>query len=92
MLSGMDAGRVTVHELVHIVLARAYGSVPVPRWFHEGLAMTLSGELLFEEQVVISRALFTHQLLPFDTIEKVNGLDQYGQLLHTARAILPWHI
>lgn len=78
MLAGMDAGRVTIHELVHIVLARVYGGIPIPRWFHEGLAMTLSGELLFNEQVVISRALFTRQLLPFDTIEKVNALDQYG--------------
>jgi hypothetical protein len=81
MFSGMDAGRVTVHELVHSILARAYGSVPVPRWFHEGLAMTLSGELLFDEQVVVSRALFSHRLLPFDTIENVNALDQYGAAL-----------
>lgn len=81
MMSGMDVGRVTVHELVHIVLARAYGGVVIPRWFHEGLAMTLSGELLFDEQAVISRALFTRQLLPFDSIEKVNALDQYGAAL-----------
>jgi hypothetical protein len=81
MLSGMDAGRVTVHELVHIVLARAYGGIAIPRWFHEGMAMTLSGELLFDEQVTVSRAIFTHRLMPLDAVERVNALDQYAAAL-----------
>lgn len=85
-IAGMDAGRVTVHELVHVVLARTYGDIPIPRWFHEGLAMTLSGELLFEEQVVLSRALFSRRLLTFEAIEKVNNMDRYGAALAYSQA------
>ncbi|HMD67237.1 MAG TPA: hypothetical protein VKF42_00060, partial [Chitinivibrionales bacterium] len=33
--------QVTRHELVHAVLARAYPGLDIPRWFHEGAAMTL---------------------------------------------------
>jgi hypothetical protein len=85
-IAGMDAARVTVHELVHIVLARTCGIVPVPRWFHEGLAMTLSGELLFDEQVILSRAIFTRRLMTFEAMEKVNTMDRYGAALAYSQA------
>ena len=92
-LADMDIGRVTVHELVHIALERAYGRLRLPRWFHEGLAMTLSGELLFEEQLTLSRAIFTKRLLPLDSIERVNRFDAFGAALaysesHLAAALL----
>jgi hypothetical protein len=80
-LSDMDLGRVTVHELVHIALERAYGRLRIPRWFHEGLAMTLSGELSFDEQVTLSRAIFTKKLMPLDSIERVNRFDAFGAAL-----------
>jgi hypothetical protein len=92
-LADRDIGRVTVHELVHIALERAYGRLRLPRWFHEGLAMTLSGELSFEEQVVLSRAILTKRLLPLDSIERVNRFDAFGAALaysqsHLAAAYL----
>jgi hypothetical protein len=77
----MDLGRVTVHELVHIALERAYGLLRIPRWFHEGLAMTLSGELSFDEQLTLSRAIFTKKLMPLDSIERVNRFDAFGAAL-----------
>jgi hypothetical protein len=80
-LADMDIGRVTVHELVHIALERAYGRLRQPRWFHEGLAMTLSGELSFEEQVALSRAIVTKRLLPLDSVEHVNRFDRFGASL-----------
>jgi hypothetical protein len=80
-LADMDIGRVTVHELVHIALERAYGRVRIPRWFHEGLAMTLSGELSFEEQTALSRAVFSKRLLALDSIERVNRFNVSGAML-----------
>ncbi len=74
-LPDMDLPQVTVHELTHIALERAYGRLPVPRWFHEGLAMTLSGELSFDEQVAVSRAVFTGKLMPLDSVDRVNRFD-----------------
>jgi hypothetical protein len=80
-LADMDIGRVTVHELVHIALERAYGRLHLPRWFHEGLAMTLSGELSFDEQLALSRAIFTKRLMPLDSVDNVNRFDQFGAAL-----------
>jgi hypothetical protein len=64
--------QITVHELVHIVLARAYPSVKIPRWFHEGAAMLLSGELSYEENATISKAIFFGRLMSLSSIDSVN--------------------
>jgi hypothetical protein len=80
-LVDMELDRVTLHELVHIAIERSFGRLRIPRWFHEGLAMTLSGEVSLEEQIVISRALLTHRLLPLDSIERVNRFDAFGASL-----------
>ena len=72
-----DFFKITLHELVHIVVARTYGHLRVPRWFNEGLAMVLSGEISFEGQVFLSRAVFTNNLLPLDSIENLNSFDSW---------------
>jgi hypothetical protein len=81
LAADMAIDRVTLHELVHIALERQYGRLRIPRWLHEGMAMTLSGELSFEEQAALSRAVFAHRLLPLDSIERVNRFDAYGAAL-----------
>jgi hypothetical protein len=72
-----DFYRIISHEMVHIALARSYGKLHVPRWFHEGVAMALSGELSFDEHVILSRAVLTGSLLSLDTIEKLNRFDYW---------------
>jgi hypothetical protein len=64
--------QITVHELVHIVLSRAYPGLIIPRWFHEGVAMTLAGELSLQENVGVSKAIFTGSLMPLASIDSVN--------------------
>ena len=71
-----DFFRITLHELVHIALARAYENIRIPRWFHEGMAMSLSGELSFDEGVILSRAIATGSLISLDSIELVNRFSQ----------------
>ena len=65
--------QITVHEIVHIILARAYQSFEIPRWFHEGAAMLLSGELSFEENALVSKAIFLGRLMPLGSIDSVNS-------------------
>ena len=65
--------QITVHELVHIVLNRGYPGIKIPRWFHEGVAMTLSGELSLQENVRVSKAIFTSSLMPLASIDSVNA-------------------
>ncbi len=72
-----DFQRIAAHELVHIVLVRSYGILRVPRWFHEGLSMALSGEISFDESVILSRAILTSSLLHLDSIENLNRFDHW---------------
>jgi hypothetical protein len=65
--------QITVHEIVHIILARAYPSFEIPRWFHEGAAMLLSGELSFEENATVSKAIFLGRLMSLMSIDSVNS-------------------
>ena len=64
--------QITVHELVHIVLSRGYPGLAIPRWFHEGVAMTLAVELTLQENVGVSKAIFTSSLMPLASIDSVN--------------------
>lgn len=64
--------RIILHEMVHCAIARAWGILHVPRWFHEGMAMTLSGEISFEEQATLSRAIILRALIPLDSMEYLN--------------------
>ncbi|MBD3240199.1 MAG: hypothetical protein GF331_06400 [Chitinivibrionales bacterium] len=68
--------QVTVHEMVHAILERVSPGVSLPRWFHEGCAMTLAGELSFEETLVLARAVIAGKLLGFEAIDSVNVFDQ----------------
>ncbi len=74
---------VLVHELTHILLHQTDQGAFLPRWFHEGIAMTFAGELSFEENVQVSRAAFAGNLLSLDEIEKVNAF-------HSSKAALAY--
>lgn len=67
-----DMERIILHEMVHCAIARAWGVLHVPRWFHEGMAMSLSGEIDFDEQVTLSRAIVLRALVPLDSMEYLN--------------------
>lgn len=72
-----DMERIILHEMVHIALARAWGPLRVPRWFHEGMAMTLSGELDSEEILLLSRAILTRSLVPLDSMRHLNRFNRF---------------
>ncbi len=69
--------QITVHELVHIVINRICKDTFIPRWFHEGLAMILSGDPTTTENIVISKALFTGSIMPLSSIDSVNSFGQF---------------
>ena len=46
--------------------------VNIPRWFHEGMAMALSGEIDSDAPVTLSKAVLSRKLLPLDSIKYVN--------------------
>jgi hypothetical protein len=68
--------QVAEHEIVHAVLARAYPKLDIPRWFHEGCAMLLSGEVSLDEQTALSYAVLAGRLPRLAAIDQVNSFDQ----------------
>ena len=73
---GQETQRTLLHEVVHVVLNRTYPRAGIPRWFHEGAAMTFSGEISLEEQASLSLAVFLGRLVPLDSIDRVNSFNQ----------------
>ena len=69
--------QITVHELVHIAINRVCQDIAIPRWFHEGLAMILSGEATTRENIVISKALFSGSLMQLRAIDSVNAFGRF---------------
>lgn len=67
-----DFQRILTHELVHLVISRKYGNVNIPRWFHEGMAMALSGEIDSDAPITLSKAVLSGKLLTLDSIKYVN--------------------
>jgi len=55
---------VVVHELAHVAVGRVLRGIPVPRWFHEGIAMAVAGEWRLGESGDVAAALAGGHLLP----------------------------
>jgi len=76
---GIDASRVTDgprtlettlrHEAAHVLFARRTGNVPCPTWFLEGVAMRLSREWGFGEQLRLARLLWRYEPPLVDELE-----------------------
>ncbi len=64
------------HEVAHVLIDRAAGGYPVPRWFHEGLAVVAERPMGMEDRVrLASELLFGRR----STFEELNQLFAQGQ-------------
>ena len=59
---------VVVHEIAHIAAGRVLKRVHVPRWFHEGIAMTLAGEWRLPRSSALAGAAASGDLVPLDEL------------------------
>jgi|GEM_PF-409377 len=60
--------KVFVHELVHVVLGRAFGEREIPRWLNEGAAKLFAGELSPQDHATLVQAALGGGLLPLESI------------------------
>jgi hypothetical protein len=60
------------HELAHLALAQRTGYHSAPRWFQEGLAMMVSAEWDWSDNVAMGRASVFASFLSLESIERVN--------------------
>ncbi len=77
--SAGDPIRVLRHELAHLALHEALGTLP-PRWFDEGYAAYAAGEWGREEVLATSYALLVRGLPSLDSLDRwfVGGSSQAG--------------
>jgi hypothetical protein len=54
---------VLTHELVHVLLGRAFGPRPVPQWLQEGLAQLMAGEYSAETTATLANGVLGDNLL-----------------------------
>ena len=62
-------GELLRHELAHILIHRASGGYPLPRWFHEGLAVAVSGRWSFEDRARLTAGIIRSDALDLRTVE-----------------------
>src|SRR6185503_137791 len=73
------------HEVAHVLLARAAGSAPLPRWFHEGVALLAARDLeLADRERLLLGGIAG---VPPSTRELQRAFDGEGYSIETAYAI-----
>jgi len=58
------------HEVAHVLIARAAGNRPLPRWFHEGLAMIAGGSWGLDDRSHLTLALLTDRPVSLAELEE----------------------
>ena len=64
-----DLENLLKHEMAHVVLHRASGGADVPRWFHEGIAETMTGGISLSRAQTLASAVFGPGVPDFDALE-----------------------
>ncbi len=70
---GKSLNELLGHELAHIALNDAVGGKWLPRWFEEGFCQMMSGEWRFEQDVLLTRAVWGSGLMSLIELENLNG-------------------
>ncbi len=64
------------HEVAHVLIARAAGGRPVPRWFHEGLAMVAERTWGLEDRARATVAVVGGARVGLDELDELFGRDR----------------
>lgn len=73
---GKSLAELLAHEYAHLVVAHRSGFYSVPRWFDEGVAMLVSTEWSWSDNLAMSKAAVFGDFIPLRSIEKVNRFNQ----------------
>lgn len=57
------------HEVAHVLVARAAGNRPLPRWFHEGVAMIAGLSWGLDDRTRLTLALATDRAVSLDELD-----------------------
>lgn len=73
------------HEIAHILIHRASAGRPIPRWFHEGLAVTAGGSWDIEDRTRLTIGMMNMQDLDLERIEAGFGETEFE--IHRSYAV-----
>ena len=76
------------HEFAHLALAQRIGPYQAPRWLDEGLAMMVSAEWGWSDNMALGRASVFGQFLTLESIERVNRFGETKAHLAYAESYL----
>jgi hypothetical protein len=68
------------HEIAHVLITRAAGGRPLPRWFHEGLAMAAERTWGLEDQARLLQELTFVAPTPLDSVNALFTQDEAGRV------------
>jgi hypothetical protein len=63
------------HEIAHVLISRAARGAPVPRWFHEGLAVLAERTWRFEDDARLLRELVLVSPISLDRVDALFAAD-----------------
>lgn len=63
--------QIVIHELSHVALGMALNGKPVDRWFDEGFAQYVSGEVNLRNSILFARSLLTGDVLDLNEVNDV---------------------
>jgi hypothetical protein len=69
---GKSLNELIGHELTHIALDEAVGGKWLPRWFEEGFCQMMSGEWRFEQDILLTQAIWGSGLISLIELESLN--------------------
>ncbi len=75
------------HELIHIILGRAFAGRPVPRWLQEGVAEVYSGEVGATRAREVLRTLSAAERFPLDQLGRGFPQDAVGAKVAYAQSV-----
>ncbi len=76
------------HEYTHLLLAQSSGLGSLPRWFDEGLAMHVSMEWSWSDNLAMGKAAVFGQLIDLEEIRNVNRFNESKAHLAYAESYL----
>jgi len=73
---GKSLKELLAHEYTHLVVAHKTGFYSAPRWFDEGMAMLVSTEWSWSDNLAMSKAAVFGDFIPLRNIQKLNRFSQ----------------
>ena len=73
---GKSLAELLAHEYAHLVVADRRGFYSVPRWFDEGVAMLVSTEWRWSDNLAMGKAAIFGEFIPLRKIQRVNRFNQ----------------